>query len=189
MIGTLAIILIVVLGIIGLGIIFVIGLYNGLIWARNNVKNSFAQIDVQLKRRNDLIPNLVETVKGYMKHEKSVLENITKARSAIMEAKTLDKKAKASNMLSDTLKSLFAVSENYPKLQANENFMQLQEELSGTESKIAYSRQHYNDVVMNFNTKIQVFPNNVFAGMLNFKEEALFEAAESERKNVKVSFD
>lgn len=183
------IILLAILAIIAVGVLFVIFLYNSLIWARNEVKNSFAQIDVQLKRRNDLIPNLVETVKGYIKHEKGVLENITKARSAIMEAKTMDKKAKASNMLSDTLKSLFAVAENYPQLQANQNFMQLQEELSGTESKIAYARQHYNDVVMNFNNKIQIFPNNVFAGMLNFKAEQSFEASESERKNVKVSFD
>ena len=168
--------------------LFVVFLYNSLIRLKNQVKNSWAQIDVQLKRRNDLIPNLVETVKGYMKHEKSVLENITKARSAIMSAETVGDKAKASNMLSQTLKSLFAVSENYPKLQANENFMQLQEELTGTESKIAYARQHYNDMVMVFNTKIQTFPNNMFAKMLSFKEEASFEATAEERKNVKVQF-
>ena len=169
-------------------VLFVILLYNGLIRLRNQVKNAFAQIDVQLKRRNDLIPNLIETVKGYMKHEKSVLENITKARSAIMSATSMSQKAKASNMMSDTLKSLFAVSENYPKLQANENFLQLQEELTGTENKIAYARQFYNDIVVLFNTKIQTFPNNIFANMLNFKEEALFEATKEERKNVKVAF-
>jgi len=175
-------------GIAFVAVFFVIFLYNSLIRLRNQVKNSWAQIDVQLKRRNDLIPNLVETVKGYMKHEKTTLENITKARSAIMSAQGVEETAKASNMLSDTLKSLFAVAENYPDLKANQNFMQLQEEITGTENKIAYSRQHYNDIVMVFNTKIQTFPNNMFANMLNFKEETMFEATEEERKNVKVKF-
>lgn len=169
-------------------VLIIVLLYNSLIRLRNQVKNSWAQIDVQLKRRNDLIPNLVETVKGYMKHEKSVLENITKARSAIMKADTLAGKAKASNMISDTLKSLFAVAENYPKLKANENFLQLQEELAGTENKISYARQHYNDMVMVYNTRIEVFPNNIFAKMLNFTKEALFQATEAEKKNVKVQF-
>jgi LemA protein len=169
-------------------VLFVIVLYNSLVRVRNQVKNSWAQIDVQLKRRNDLIPNLVETVKGYMKHEREVLQNITAARAAVMKAKDPGSKAKASNMLSDTLKSLFAVSENYPQLKANENFMQLQEEITGTENKISYARQHYNDMVMVFNTKIQKFPNNVFAGMLNFKQEKSFEATEEEKKNVKVKF-
>lgn len=168
--------------------LFVILLYNSLIRLRNQVKNSWAQIDVQLKRRNDLIPNLIEAVKGYMKHEKTVLTDITKARSAILAAKTVEGKAKASNALSETLKSLFAVSENYPKLRANENFMQLQEELTGTENKIAYSRQHYNDMVMVFNTKIETFPNNMVANSLNFKKEASFEATAEEKKNVKVQF-
>lgn len=179
----------VIIGIVaGVILLFVILLYNGLIRLRNQVKNSWAQIDVQLKRRNDLIPNLVESVKGYMKHEKNVLENITKARSAVLGAKTVEDKAKASNMLSQTLKSLFAVSENYPQLKANENFIQLQEEITGTENKISYARQHYNDIIMVFNTKIQVFPNNIFAGMLNFGQEASFEATEAEKKNVKVQF-
>ena len=169
-------------------VLFVIILYNSLIRLRNQVRNSWAQIDVQLKRRNHLIPNLVEAVRGYMKHEKSVLENITKARSAMLKAETLDKKAKASNVLTGALKSLFAVSENYPQLKANENFLQLQEEISGTENKIAYSRQHYNDIVMVFNTKIETFPNNTFAKMLNFTKQGLFEATESEKKNVKVEF-
>jgi LemA protein len=172
----------------GVVVLFIILLYNSLIRLRNQVKNSFAQIDVQLKRRNDLIPNLVETVKGYMKHERKVLENITKARSAVLQAKTMDAKSKASNKLSETLKSLFAVSENYPQLKANENFMQLQEELTGTENKISYARQHYNDIVMMFNTKIQTFPNNIFANTLNFKKEQLFQATEAEKKNVKVKF-
>lgn len=169
-------------------VLLVILLYNSLIRLRNQVRNSWAQIDVQLKRRNDLIPNLIETVKGYMKHERTVLENITKARAAILKADTMEKKAKASNMLSQTLKSLFAVSENYPQLKANENFLQLQEELTGTENKISYARQHYNDIVMVFNTKIETFPNNIFADMLKFTKEQMFEAKEEEKKNVKVKF-
>lgn len=173
---------------IALLVLIIIGLYNALVRLKNQVKNSWAQIDVQLKRRNDLIPNLVETVKGYMKHEKSVLENITKARSAMMSATSVKDKADASNQLSQTLKSLFAVSENYPTLKANENFMQLQEEVSGTENKIAYSRQHYNDMVMLYNTRIQTFPSNMFANMFSFKEEVLFAAAEEEKKNVKIQF-
>lgn len=174
--------------IVAVVVVLFILFYNSVIRLKMQVKNAFAQIDVQLKRRNDLIPNLVETVKGYMKHEKSVLENVTKARSAILAAKTLKDKAKASNVLSQTLKSLFAVSENYPQLKANENFMQLQEEISGTENKIAYSRQYYNDIVMEYNTKIKVFPNNVLARWFNFGEEQVFEAAKEERKNVKVKF-
>lgn len=180
--------LIIVIVVVVVLILFIIGLYNGLVRLKNRVKNSWAQIDVQLKRRNDLIPNLVETVKGYMKHERSVLENVTKARSSMMSADTVEDKANASNMLSNTLKSLFAVSEAYPDLKANQNFMQLQEEISGTENKIAYSRQHYNDVVMVFNTKIETFPNNVFAGMLHFTQEDMFEATEAEKKNVQVKF-
>ena len=179
---------IIILIIVVVVVLFVILLYNSLIRLRNQVKNSWAQIDVQLKRRNDLIPNLIGTVKGYMKHEKTVLENITKARAAVLKAGTIEGKAKASNVLSDTLKSLFAVAENYPKLRANENFLQLQEELTGTENKIAYSRQHYNDMVMVFNTKIETFPNNMFANSLNFKKEASFEATAEEKKNVKVKF-
>jgi LemA protein len=165
------------------------GLYNALVRLKNQIENAWAQIDVQLKRRIDLIPNLIETVKGYAKHEKSVFTEVTKARTAMMSATTMAEKAKASNALSDTLKSLFAVAENYPTLKANENFMQLQEELSGTENKIAYSRQHYNDMVMIFNTKIQLFPNNVFAGMLKFTKIEMFKAEEAERQNVKVKFD
>ena len=180
------IILIIVLAVI---ILFVIAVYNRVIRLNNQVKNSWAQIDVQLKRRADLIPNLIETVKGYVKHERKVFTEVTKARTAFLNAKSIGKKAEASNMLSDTLKSLFAVAENYPKLKANENFLQLQEELSGTENKIAYSRQHYNDMVMEFNTKIQVFPNNVVANMLNFKAKQSFEAPAEAKKVVKVKFD
>lgn len=180
---------IIILIIVAVIVLFVVLLYNGLVSLKNQVKNSWAQIDVQLKRRNDLIPNLVNTVKGYMKHEKTLLEAITKARSAMMTATNFAGKAKASNMITESLKSLFAVAENYPNLKANENFMQLQEELTGTENKIAYSRQHYNDIVMVFNTKIETFPNNMLANMLGFKQENLFEATEAERKNVNVSFD
>lgn len=179
----------VLIGVVVLILIILWSLYNGLVRLKNQIQNAWAQIDVQLKRRNDLIPNLVETVKGYAKHEKGVFTEVTKARTAMMNANSFSEKAKASNMLSDTLKSLFAVAENYPTLKANENFLQLQEELSGTENKIAYSRQHYNDMVMRFNTKIQLFPNNVFAGMLNFTKEEMFKAEEAERKNVKVKFD
>ena len=179
----------IVLIVVGVVILFIIGLYNALIRLRNQVKNSWAQIDVQLKRRTDLIPNLVNTVKGYMKHEKDVLEGVTKARTALMNAgDDIKKVSKASGELSNTLKSLFAVAESYPDLKANTNFLQLQEEITGTENKIAYARQHYNDMVMRFNTKIETFPNNVFANMLNFTQQDSFEATAEERKNVKVEF-
>lgn len=174
--------------IIAVLVVLVIILYNSIIRLKLQVKNAFAQIDVQLKRRNDLIPNLVETVKGYMKHEKRVLETITKARSSMLSAKTMKEKASASNMISDTLKTLFAVSENYPQLKANENFLQLQEELAGTENKISYARQYYNDIVMEYNTKIKVFPNTLFAKWFSFTEEQSFEATKEERKQVKVKF-
>ncbi|MBI4145518.1 LemA family protein [Candidatus Woesearchaeota archaeon] len=169
-------------------VLAIIIIYNGLVRIKNQVENSWAQIDVQLKRRFDLIPNLIETVKGYAKHEKGVLEEITKARTAFMSATTVQQKGKAANMLEGTLKTLFAVSENYPKLQANENFLQLQEELSGTESKIAYARQHYNDMVMELNTKVQTFPSNVFARMFGFTAKEQYPVPEEERKNVKVQF-
>lgn len=151
------------------------------------VKNAWAQIDVQLKRRYDLIPNLVSAVKGYMKHEKGVLEEVTKARTSLMTG-NLKSKAKASNQITDALKSIFAVAENYPQLKANENFKQLQEELSGTESKIAYARQFYNDSVMSFNEAILVFPKNLFAKLFGFKQEEFFGAEKKERENVKVEF-
>ena len=137
--------------------------YNGLIVKRNRVKNAWSQIDVQLKKRYDLVPNLVRSVKGYAKHEKTVFENVTKARSAMMEAGDVKDKAKANNMMTDALKSLFAVAENYPKLEASKNFMMLQEELAGIESKIAYARQFYNDSVLDYNNSKQTFPNNFIA--------------------------
>jgi LemA protein len=178
----------ILIGVIVLFVLILVWMYNSLIRLRNQVKNSWAQIDVQLKRRNDLIPNLIETVKGYAKHEKGVFEQVTKARTSVMNADSVKEKAEASNMLSNTLKSLFAVSENYPDLKANQNFLQLQEELAGTENKIAYSRQHYNDMVMLLNTKIEVFPNNVIANMFNFKQEAMFSTPEAEKAVPKVSF-
>ncbi len=178
----------IILIVVVLILVFVWGLYNSVIRLNNEVKNAWAQIDVQLKRRYDLIPNLIETVKGYAKHEREVLENVTKARTMMMNASTVKEKAAASDKLSGTLKSLFAVAENYPQLKANENFMQLQEELTSTENKIAYARQHYNDLVMLFNNRIQTFPSNIFASMFGFKPKEPFEAAGAEREPVKVKF-
>ncbi len=178
----------IILGIVAVLLLIGIVIYNSLVRLQNQIDNAWAQIDVQLKRRFDLIPNLIETVKGYAKHEKGVLEECTKARTAFMAATSVKDKAKAENMLEGTLKTLFAVSENYPKLQANENFLQLQEELSGTESKIAYARQHYNDMVLEYNNKVESVPSNVIAGMFSFKEKEMYPVPEEERKNVKVQF-
>jgi len=153
------------------------------------IDEAWSQIDVQLKRRMDLIPNLVATVKGYAKHEKNVFENVTKARSAMMNAESPEAKAKASDGLSSALKSLFAVAENYPQLKANENFLQLQSELSDTEDKVAYSRQFYNSTVMDYNVKVKVFPNTLLVGVFGFKEKPFFKTEEAERKAVKVDFN
>lgn len=177
--------IIVVLLVIGVGI------YNGLVGSRNQVKNAWAQIDVQLKRRYDLIPNLVETVKGYMEHERGTLEAVTNARNL---AQTLSnaapaKRAEAEGELSNALSRLLAVVENYPNLKANQNFLALQEELTGTENKISFSRQFYNDTVLKYNNMIQMFPSNVVASMGNFKQEEFFEVkAVNEREAPKVSF-
>lgn len=179
---------VVLLGIVGALVAGLWFIYNSLVAARLRIQEALSHIDVQLKRRADLIPNLVETVKGYAKHEKDLLENITKARSALMSAGTTHEKADANNMLTESLKSLFAVAENYPDLKANENFAKLQEELSDTENKIAYSRQFYNSNVLDYNTKIGVFPNVIVANMFGFKPAEFFEATDEERKNVKVSF-
>jgi LemA protein len=179
---------IIILIIVLLLVIYFIYQYNSLITLRNRVKNAWSQIDVQLKRRTDLIPNLVETVKGYATHEKTVFENVTKARSSLMNAKTVQENAEANNQLTDTLKSLFAVAENYPDLKASENFRQLQAQLSETEDKIAYSRQFYNDTVLMFNNKVQVFPSNVLANLFHFTEEEYFEVADSERSVTEVKF-
>ena len=170
-------------------VLFVIYSFNRLVTLRNRIKNAWAQIDVQLKRRYDLIPNIVETVKGYAKHERETLEKVTEARTQAIGAGTVGEQGKAENMLSGALKSLFAVAEAYPDLKANQNFMMLQEELAGTESKIAYARQFYNDTVMRFNTKQQVFPSNIIANMFNFQEREYFEIEEAEAKEpVKVQF-
>ncbi len=174
---------------LGAVVFFVIGLYNSLQTLKVRIKEAWSQIDVQLKRRVDLIPNLVETVKGYAKHEKEVFENVTKARSALMGAQNPKEAGEADNMLTGALKSLFAVAEAYPELKAQEGFVNLQGELSDTEDKVAYSRQFYNSVVRDYNQKIVVFPANVIAGMLGFKQEEFFEAEESEREAVKVDFD
>ena len=167
---------------------FVVVTYNSLIGLRNRINNAMAQIDVQLKKRYDLIPNLVETVKGYAKHEKSTFENVTKARSATASAKTPAQKAEAANMLTDTLKSLFAVVENYPELKANQNFLDLQSQLTEIEDKIAFARQFYNDTVLKYQNKIQMFPANLVAGMLNFKDRDFFKTATEQKEAPKVSF-
>lgn len=163
-------------------------LYNSLIVTKMRVSEAFSQIDVQLKRRADLIPNLVETVKGYAKHEKELFEKVTEERASLVSAKGAMEKASANNQLSQTLKSIFAVAENYPELKASQNFLELQGELSDTENKIAYSRQFYNSTVLDYNTKLQVFPNVFFGKLLNFKEAEFFGAAEKEKEPVKVSF-
>ncbi|MBI2131128.1 LemA family protein [Candidatus Woesearchaeota archaeon] len=185
--NSMSIILWSVLGVLAVIVLYIIVTFNSLISLRNRVDNAWSQIDVQLKRRYDLIPNLIETVKGYMKHEKGVLTEVTKMRSNLVSGSMSDK-SKASDAISNALKTIFAVAESYPKLQASENFKMLQEELSGTESKIAYSRQFYNDNVMTLNNKIQQFPSNVIAGMLKFTQREFFKTEESERKPVKVEF-
>jgi len=172
----------------GLVLLYGIGTYNGLVSKKNVIKNGLAQIDVQLKRRADLIPNLIESVKGYMKHEKELLENITKARSAVVNAGSMNEKVEADNQLGGMLKTLFAVSENYPKLRANENFLQMQDELVSTENKVGYSRQHYNDMVLVYNTAIQTFPSVIIARLFNFKEYDSFTASVEDKKAVKVKF-
>lgn len=178
----------ILIGFVVLLVLYIWMIYNGLVTAKMRVAEALSQIDILLKRRTDLIPNLVETVKGYAKHEKELLENITKARTSLMRADTTQEKAEANNMLSSTLKSLFAVAENYPNLKANENFAKLQDELSDTENKISYSRQFYNSNVLDYNTKIAIFPNSIIAGMFGFKPATFFEASDEERKPVKVSF-
>lgn len=179
--------ILILLIIIGIIVYFVL-IYNSLVNLRNRVKNAWSQIDVQLKRRTDLIPNLVETVKGYAAHEKGVFENITKARSSLMNAQTPQENAEANNMLTGALKSLFAVVENYPDLKASQNFQDLQRQLSETEDKIAYSRQFYNDTVLMYNNKIQMFPSNLIANQFDFQEAEFFEAPETDREVPEVKF-
>ncbi|OGD92961.1 hypothetical protein A2697_05575 [Candidatus Curtissbacteria bacterium RIFCSPHIGHO2_01_FULL_41_44] len=174
--------------IITLALVFIWYLYNGLITARIRVKEAWSGIEIQLKRRSSLIPNLIETVKGYAKHEKQVFEQVTKARSALLSAKSPKDAAGANNMLSGALKTLFAIAEAYPNLRASENFKELQEEISDTETKIAASRQFYNANVMDYNTKIKIFPNFVVANLLGYKVEEFFEAEEAAKKDIEVKF-
>ncbi len=179
----------IILAIVVILVIYVIAKYNGLVTLRQRVRNGFSQIDVQLQRRFDLIPNLIETVKGYMEHESGVLEKISELRSLWASAQTVADKANLDNQLSETLKTIMAVAENYPDLKANQNFMALQQELTNTEDKISYSRQFYNDIVTKYNTELEVFPSNIVASMFKFKPETLFEVDNEEaRKNVKVDF-
>lgn len=183
---------------IGLGIfaviivgilLWVMGIYNGLVRLRNAVKNAWSQIDVQLKRRHDLIPNLIETVKGYMEHERGTLEAVTKARNLAAQANGVEDQGKAEGQLSQALSNFYVVVEQYPDLKANTNFLALQEELTSTENKIGFSRQAYNDSVMHYNNQIQMFPNNIVAGTFNFGEEKFFEIdLPEERLTPKVSF-
>ncbi|MEE4257971.1 MAG: LemA family protein [Bacteroidales bacterium] len=181
--------LLIILGIIVILVIWLIGIYNSLVKLRNQVKNAWAQIDVQLKRRHDLIPNLIETVKGYMKHERETLENITAYRSQAMEASTVGEKAKAEGLLGGALGQLQVAVEAYPDLKANQNFLSLQEELTSTENKISFSRQNYNDQVLFYNNKIQMFPSNIVANMFSFNEEEFFELEDPSEKAVpKVEF-
>ena len=180
----------IILIIVVLLILFIISVYNSLVTLRQRVKNAFGQMDVQLQRRFDLIPNLVETVKGYMTHESDTLAKVTELRTAWAGAKTVDEKAKLDNELSNALKTIMAVAEAYPDLKANQNFESLQNELTETEDKISYSRQFYNDTVTKYNTKLELFPSNIVAGMFHFTAESLFEVDSAEaRKNVKVDFN
>ena len=179
---------IIVLAVVALVVVALLAIYNGLVVARNRVKESWSGIDVQLKRRTDLIPNLVETVKGYAAHEKEVFEKVTEARSALMKASGAKEAEAADNMLTGALKSLFAVAENYPQLKASDNFMELQQELSDTETKIAASRQFYNANVLDYNTKTQTVPSNFVANMFGFQASEFFQAEEADKKPVTVKF-
>ena len=171
-------------------VVVIIALYNGLVSLKMKVQNAWSQIDVQLQRRFDLIPNFVETVKGYMSHEKETLEKVTELRTSWANASTIKDKASLDGELSSALKTIMAVSENYPDLKANQNFMQLSEELRNTENKIAFSRQFYNDTATMYNTKLQIFPSNIIAGMFHFTPVDLFKTENEEaRKNVKVDFE
>lgn len=177
-----------IIGVIVVLVFWLFGTYNGLITLRNRVKEAWSQIDVQLKRRSSLIPNLIETVKGYTKHEKGVLEEVTKARTSLMGAKNPKEAAAADNMLSGALKSLFAVAENYPQLRASENFKQLQDEISDTETKVAASRQFYNTNVLDLNNSLETVPSAWVGQMFGFQKEEFFKATEQEKTDIKVKF-
>lgn len=178
----------ILIGVVVLLLLLAISYFNRFVRAANRIDNAWAQIDVQLKRRTDLIPNLVETVKGYAAHEKTVLENVTKARAAVMNAKGPQEAMDADNMLSGALKTLFAVSENYPQLKANQNFLQLQDELTHTENKVSFARQFFNDSVLSYNNAIQSFPGVFFAGVYGRRKRDMLTIPEAERAVPKVSF-
>jgi len=180
---------IALISIIAVLVLYLIGQYNGFVVLKTRIGEALSGIDVQLKRRADLIPNLVETVKGYAKHEKSVFTEVTKARSSLMKAESLEEKAKANDMLTGALKSLFAVAEAYPELKAIANFQDLQRQLEDTEDKVAYSRQFYNANVLDFNTKVSMFPSNLIANTFSFKAFEFFAATEEERKKINVKFE
>ena len=169
-------------------ILWAVGVYNKLVSLKMRVKNAWAQIDTQLKRRFDLIPNLVETVKGYAKHEKSTLEDVVKARNTYLSASTPEDQLKADGQLTKAVNKLFALAESYPDLKANESFLSLQKELTTCEEKITYARQFYNDSVLSYNNKIELFPSSIVANMFHFEKEKFFEASADERKNVQVKF-
>lgn len=180
----------IILGVIIVLAIIIAIMYNSLVTLKQRTQNAWSQIDVQLQRRFDLIPNLVECVKGYMTHESETLENVTKLRTSWSEATTADEKMKLDNELSSSLKSIMAVAESYPDLKANQNFISLQGELTDTENKISYSRQFYNDIVTRYNTKIQIVPSNIIAGIFGFKAQELYKIdTEEARKSVKVDFN
>jgi len=179
---------IIVLVVIVLAVIVFVVMYNGLVKLRNRIDNAWSQIDVQLQRRHDLIPNLVETVKGYASHERETLENVVQARNQAVQAQGPAAQAQAENVLTGALRQLFALSEAYPDLKANTNFLQLQEELTSTEDRVAYSRQFYNDTVLKYNNKIQTIPSNVIAGMFNFSEREYFEGEDQAREVPRVEF-
>lgn len=179
----------IILGVFVLVVVWFIGMYNGLVRLRNAVKNAWSQIDVQLKRRHDLIPNLMETAKGYMKHERELLENVTKLRNLAAGSKSVGESSQTEGQLSGALSNFFVVVENYPDLKANQNFLALQEELTSTENKIGFARQFYNDSVMQFNNKTEMFPSNIVAGMFNFAKSEFFEIETPEEREVpKVKF-
>jgi len=180
--------LIIVGAIVLLIIGFIVTNYNVLVVLRNKVRNQFSQIDVQLKKRADLIPNLVETVKGYAKHEKGTLEDVVKARNTYLAANTVEEKDNANKEMTSALNKLFALAESYPDLKANENFLDLQAQLKDVEEKISYARQFYNDSVLSYNNKVEMVPSNIVAGLFHFEKEKFFEASEEDRKNVKVEF-
>lgn len=185
---TSVIVIVIVVGLLLLAVFYVIGVYNKLVNARNKVDNQFSQIEVQLKRRADLIPNLVETVKGYAKHEEGTLTAVIEARNKAVSATGVNEKVDAENQLTGALNKLFALTEAYPELKANENFMSLQNDLTDTEDKITYARQFYNDTAMSFNNLVEMFPSNIVASMFNFKKYDFFEASEKDKETPKVKF-